>query len=560
MQINKIILILIISIIVNLKCFNQQFKISYVPIYFNNDSISNNFSATKFGYKPSPTIQNYTSYKENKLKTNYPDVYDLRDLGVLTSVKDQGNIGACWTFGVIGSLESLLLTKMDSVYNLSEENMATCHGFNYAKNEGGNFNIATSYLVNLKGPLLEKEDPYISSLSSICKIADVKPTIHVYDTYWVRKEVNDYKILLMNYGAIPVTMFYDDPFYNLRDNTYYYSGSEDVNHLVLLTGWDDDKEISYFGDRVQKNKKGAWIAKNSWGRNWGDDGYFYISYDDSKFTSDGLIIPDIYENNEFDTLIYYDELGYNSSIGYYFDKNGVNNKLNEGYGVSKFIVKGSQQLKKVGTYALSAGTKITIEIYDAFNGKVFSGLLDSISNIVCQYVGYHTFNVNAIVNNQFYIKVKYETPEFDYPIPIETEIKDYAYPAIENSISWISPDNKYFEEIGNNIDEKNFDLCIKAYMVNSLPVYETLEGDKPITVYPVPVSDILYYKVNIITDENIIIRFFDIKGMVIFEKIYNQKKDDYLLNFSVIDLPEGMYYLNSTCNDFSITSKILKTQ
>jgi len=38
-----------------------------------------------------------------------PASYDLRTLGKVTPVKDQGNCGSCWSFATYGSLESCLL-------------------------------------------------------------------------------------------------------------------------------------------------------------------------------------------------------------------------------------------------------------------------------------------------------------------------------------------------------------------------------------------------------------------------------------------------------------------
>jgi hypothetical protein len=47
-----------------------------------------------------------------------------------------------------------------------------------------------------------------------------------------------------------------------------FSGrSSDINHDVILVGWDD-----------RKGKNGAWLLRNSWGTSWGEDGYMWIEY------------------------------------------------------------------------------------------------------------------------------------------------------------------------------------------------------------------------------------------------------------------------------------------
>ena len=38
----------------------------------------------------------------------------------------------------------------------------------------------------------------------------------------------------------------------------------DVNHVVVLIGWDDQRQ--------------AWLVKNSWGETWGEQGFGWIAY------------------------------------------------------------------------------------------------------------------------------------------------------------------------------------------------------------------------------------------------------------------------------------------
>ena len=68
---------------------------------------------------------------------------------------------------------------------------------------------------------------------------------------------------------------YENPIavgYNIySDFLYYESGVYEYvfgrfvgGHAVLIVGWDDAEE--------------CFIVKNSWGENWGEDGYFRIAY------------------------------------------------------------------------------------------------------------------------------------------------------------------------------------------------------------------------------------------------------------------------------------------
>jgi C1A family cysteine protease len=78
---------------------------------------------------------------------SFPSSYDLRSLGMVTSAKNQGNCGSCWAFASIGAIESYLKKLGYPDYNLSENNMKECHGFEWGGCAGGNNHIAASYLI-----------------------------------------------------------------------------------------------------------------------------------------------------------------------------------------------------------------------------------------------------------------------------------------------------------------------------------------------------------------------------------------------------------------------------
>jgi hypothetical protein len=79
--------------------------------------------------------------------------------------------------------------------------------------------------------------------------------------------VESIKEATVTYGPVSVAVHSEDAFQAYDDGVFNASTLEEVNHAVILVGWDDSL-----------GSEGAWIMRNSWGTGWGMDGYMYIEY------------------------------------------------------------------------------------------------------------------------------------------------------------------------------------------------------------------------------------------------------------------------------------------
>ena len=234
--------------------------------------------------------------RKRSMRSVYPETFDLRDQGKITSVKDQGSTDTCWAFTSTGAMEADIEVAST---DFSENHLAyyfyddqtdplglTSKDRNIPKNDylsnGGNIRQAALSLSSWIGPAREEDFPFGSDLSSSETRFSHDYVLNesqflAYDTSEIKKTIS---------SGLPVAVMFDYEEEALNDQTYGYylkSDSTTVNHAVLLVGWDDTFSAANYIDAPSGD--GAWIAKNSWGEGFGDSGYIYISYYESTLSS-----------------------------------------------------------------------------------------------------------------------------------------------------------------------------------------------------------------------------------------------------------------------------------
>jgi len=93
---------------------------------------SQTYNGHGLGEVPSPVVLNFGNVSKSETSKSIPSLYDLRTENGgnwISPVRDQGSEGACWAFATYGTVESYWLKQGEGQYDLSEQNLATCHGF-----------------------------------------------------------------------------------------------------------------------------------------------------------------------------------------------------------------------------------------------------------------------------------------------------------------------------------------------------------------------------------------------------------------------------------------------
>ncbi len=387
-----------------------------------------------------------------------PATYDLRTKNKVTSVKDQGSCGSCWSFGTYGSLESFL--KPGATWDFSEEDLIEKSGFDYGPCDGGHMWMSAAYLVRWAGPLKETQHPY-----EYMSPDGAAPSKHVQDIVMMdeRKSATDntkIKNAIMNNGGVYVSFWWSESAYSSANFSYYYGSSTQSNgggHAVTIVGWDDSFSKSKFSHTPGGN--GAFIVKNSWGASWGKSGYFYVSYYDKFFGKrGGTAVFKGEPTTNYKTNYGYDPLGWVGSFGGSSETAWFSNIFTASTGGS---------LKSVGFYTGANSNPYEIYIYTNVQAnKPRSGTLAKTKKGTITGWGYYTIplgvNIPIASGKKFSIVVKLKTTGYKYPIPCEYKATGYSSAAKASAgQSFYSSDGNTWKDI-TTVD-KTINVCLRGY-------------------------------------------------------------------------------------------------
>lgn len=357
-----------------------------------------------------------------------PKTYNLRTRNKLTVIKNQGQCGSCWAFATYGALESSLLMaesslRIKEVCDFSEQHLITKHGFKGGPCEGGTIDQAVAYLARGDGPIDESDLPYVYS-SSISAL-DVKKQIQDVIYFPERKNATDNSLIkkaIQRYGAVYSGMRYNSSRYNPINTAYYNPDLDEGSHAVNIVGWDDTFRKEYFIETPPGD--GAFIVRNSWGTDWGDNGYFYISYHDAFLAMTGwsAAFDRTVDASTYSEIYQYDPSGWVTRVGY--------PPSNTAWFANIFKAKSNHSLKAVSFYALGKTNTYKIYVYTGVRkNQPRSGTLKTQKSGRFKSPGYYTVDIGEVPlskGNKFSVVVMMKSKGNEYPIAYERHIKGYT--------------------------------------------------------------------------------------------------------------------------------------
>ncbi|MBN2788591.1 MAG: choice-of-anchor J domain-containing protein, partial [Candidatus Delongbacteria bacterium] len=351
--------------------------------------------------------------------SSMPKSFDLRtSLGTnyVTSVKEQVT-GTCWCMAACSATEgSLLKSGMWEAAgetgepNLSENHLDWWNGFNDFYNQDiypedgeglelhnrGDYLVTSAYLSRGEGFVREIDAP---DGFQPARFSDTYHYFYPKDIEWhsMDENLNGIDVIkktIMENGVIGTSFCYSYDFMYTADHFHYQDPEQPwyITHAVSIVGWDDDKTSSY---NIPPGP-GAWLCKNSWGSEWGEDGYFWASYYDKYIGRDpeGAMSFQNVEPMKYDKIYYHDYHGWSDTMS----------DVDEAF--NAFTSEKEEDIVAVSFFVAKDNVDYTVTIYDEFDGFELASPLVTTSGHI-DYKGFHTIDLPSVTTipnaDDFYV-------------------------------------------------------------------------------------------------------------------------------------------------------------
>ena len=386
-----------------------------------------------------------------------PTMFDMREKGRVSKVRNQGSYGTCWAFAATSALESSLYPEEENLFSV--DHMSMSNSYNVNQYDGGECTIGMAYLAAWQGPVYEKDDPYGDGKTN----GSLTAVKHVQEMQIIDgKNYEGIKEAVFQYGGVQSSLYStirssqgSSEFYNKDTSAYCYIGTEKPNHDVVIIGWDDNYPASNFNTPLEGD--GAFICQNSWGEDFGEGGIFYVSYYDTNIGTHNVVYTRVDETDNYDHIYQSDLCGWVGKMGY--DNEEI-------YGANVFTAEGDEDVAAASFYATGADTSYELYLVHDFEDEKSLDDRIKVAEGSCKQAGYYTVDfktpMQVKAGERYAIVLYIKTPGAAHPMAIEYDSGEASLDTVnlEDGEGYISYNGRTFV----NVKEKqDCNLCIKAF-------------------------------------------------------------------------------------------------
>ena len=386
-----------------------------------------------------------------------PTMFDMREKGRVSKVRNQGSYGTCWAFAATSALESSLYPEEENLFSV--DHMSMSNSYNVNQYDGGEYTIGMAYLAAWQGPVYEKDDPYGDGKTN----GSLTAVKHVQEMQIIDgKNYEGIKEAVFQYGGVQSSLYStirssqgSSEFYNKDTSAYCYIGTEKPNHDVVIIGWDDNYPASNFNTPLEGD--GAFICQNSWGEDFGEGGIFYVSYYDTNIGTHNVVYTRVDETDNYDHIYQSDLCGWVGKMGY--DNEEI-------YGANVFTAEGDEDVAAASFYATGADTSYELYLVHDFEDEKSLDDRIKVAEGSCKQAGYYTVDfktpMQVKAGERYAIVLYIKTPGAAHPMAIEYDSGEASLDTVnlEDGEGYISYNGRKFV----NVKEKqDCNLCIKAF-------------------------------------------------------------------------------------------------
>lgn len=197
-----------------------------------------------------------------------PESLDWRKRGAVSKVKNQGRCGSCYAMATVGSIESHFFIKTGKLVDLSEQEIVDCSGDFTTFGCTGGISFRVLDYVKAKGGIRATKDyPYRGDVGE-CQVKGDIIEVPIESYGFVAGEDENVLVkAVAKFGPLSVALDINHESFMRYSGGIYLEDecTDQVNHGALLVGYGSE------------NGQDFWIIKNSFGSEWGEDGFLRMA-------------------------------------------------------------------------------------------------------------------------------------------------------------------------------------------------------------------------------------------------------------------------------------------